>query len=480
MIMTRTLRAEDILLMTKPDHPTGAGRVVMTDEEADVMVDFMSRFVGDMKAARRGGDPSLPNVVEAWPQHRRTVEGLLKRWPDVSTEGQAQREEVIELLREMAELLEAGIGQSSSVPLPNALPQQVFLEMRAMNQAIADGPSGRRWTEIEGEIAMRHVVPEQPHQTKFAPGSALLEWWGAPPRLEALRTELANAGLPAVLLASVAVGLALQHNQVQVSVDELGKYIGLDPRSRAERLELRQRVWRWLMLLDSLPVIGKRPGRYKDPRTKRELELTSVDAFIRIMGKRLPTQPTLDGSEAPIEVNFVAGPWINLYRRNRQVLSDFGDVLKIAAIPAGKPSGAWAQSIGLALNQRWRERAHDARIGRAGEENRITVQVGHFTREGLLDLFRAEPYFREVLRGSNQNRARVYWREAITLLKQQGVIGHYREIGALPDRRQGWQNAWLKQSLDIRPPADGTRAVVEIARKTRTARKTAKKAAVPS
>ena len=315
--------------------------------------------------------------------------------------------ENIDVLRELARLLleKERAGTPARTALPRALPQQVFQEMRAVNQAIADGPSGRRWSEIEGETAMRHVVPEQPHQTKFAPGSALIEWWGAPPRLETLRAELSNAGLPAVLLASVAVGLALQHNQVCVGVDELGRYIGLDPRSREERLELRQRVWRWLMLLDSLPVIGKRPGRYRDPRTKREIELTSVDAFIRITGKRLPVQPALDGNEPPVEVNFVAGPWINLYRGNRQILSDFDDVLKIAAIPAGKPSGAWAQSIGLALNQRWRERAHGAHIGRAGEENRVTVQVGRFTREGLLDLFRAEPYFRDVLQGKPESRA---------------------------------------------------------------------------
>jgi hypothetical protein len=183
--------------------------------------------------------------------------------------------------------------------LPTSLAQQTFQELRALAIAISDGPSLRRWEQVDGEIAMRHVVPGQPHQTRFSAGAALLKWWAAPPNYDLLSGELTNAGLPAVLLANVAVGLALRDRQAEVSLDDLSRMIGLIPRSSVERLEMRRKVWRWLMLLDSLPVIGKRAGRYKDPRTKQQIELTSIDAFIRITGTRIPAQSVAEAGEPP-------------------------------------------------------------------------------------------------------------------------------------------------------------------------------------
>jgi hypothetical protein len=182
----------------------------------------------------------------------------------------------------------------------------------------------------------------------------------------------------------------------------------------------------------------------------------------------------LDGSEPPLKVSLVAGEWLEQMRGNRQVLADFGDVRRIAAIPAGRPSGAWAQSIGLALQQRWREWANEARIVYAGEENRPTPQFRKsFTRYGLLDLFRCEPYVEDVLAGHDPGRARKYWNDAIGLLKEQQVIGYYKEAGPLPGARKGWQDAWLHhQKLDIRPATlEDTQAIAELARRPKSANK---------
>ena len=87
------------------------------------------------------------------------------------------------------------------------------------------------------------------------------------------------------------------------------------------------------------------------------LDLTSRDALIRIMGERLPDGTGFDASAPPIEVTFAAGPWIERWQGRRDILAYFGEVRRLAAIPAGKPSGAWAQAVGLALQQVWRERA---------------------------------------------------------------------------------------------------------------------------
>jgi hypothetical protein len=99
----------------------------------------------------------------------------------------------------------------------------------------------------------------------------------------------------------------------------------------------------------STSVIGARPGRFRDPHTRERLDLTCGEPLFGIVA-------------APrFHVTLRAGEWLARWRGNRQVLTDFGDVLPIAAIASGKPSGAWAQSVGLALQQRWRERAARAR-----------------------------------------------------------------------------------------------------------------------
>lgn len=107
---------------------------------------------------------------------------------------------------------------------------------------------------------------------------------------------------------------------------------------------------------------GLRPGTYKDKLTNETFDLTSRDALIKITGDRPARQHAFDNSEPPIEVTWVAGPWLDRLRGNDHVLQYFGDIGKIASIPSKQPRGAWAQSIGLALNQLWRERAANAQI----------------------------------------------------------------------------------------------------------------------
>jgi hypothetical protein len=337
--------------------------------------------------------------------------------------------------------------------------------------AIADGPSGRRWLAVEGEIALRHMMPNWPLETKLV-GGPLLEWLGLPAEVNSLRRELLEAGLPAVLAWHLCIGLALQHPRVTVTLDELITAIGWDPRTSSAREQMRSRWWRWLALFDSAQVIGRRPGQYRDPKSKQLLDLISIDALIRITGRRLPPQLALDDSAPPLEVSFVAGPWLDLYRGNHQVLSYFGDVLRLAAIPAGKPSGAWAQAIGFALQQIWRERAATVKLVRVGEpQKHLTAQFPPVTRRELLDAFPPTPTVQQILTSPNPRRARLYWTEAIGLLQHSKVIGFYRELGSVATRRQEWAAGWLSQPLDIRPGLEGTAAVAEIARSAEKAKK---------
>jgi hypothetical protein len=299
----------------------------------------------------------------------------------------------------------------STLPLPTRIPQSTFQEAKTLAMAIADGPTLRRWTPIEGEIAWRHAVRDSPLETKLV-GTTLLGWLGLPNTLDSLRQEIQSAGLPALLMLHVVLGTALDkilanRAHVTVSIDQLVAAIGWEPRSTAERMRMRHRVWRWLALFDATLIIGHRDGKWRDPDTHDVLDLRSRDALIRITGRRDPAQLAFDESIPPLEVSYVAGPWLEKLRGDRRVLADFGNVRKLAAIKAGKPSGAWAQAIGLALQQRWRERASYAEIARRrGPQPDHPDQAFHAARaarpvpadaDGRRGPRRAQPRAREEL-----------------------------------------------------------------------------------
>lgn len=140
--------------------------------------------------------------------------------------------------------------------LPEALPQQTFMEARNAGIAFADARRLRRWQEELGEIALRHVIPGEPIHTKLTAGPALA-WWGLPITYDSLRDELRSMELSGVLLLHNLIGAALQRHQVTASLDELIHVIGWSPRSVSERAEMRRKIWRWLLVFDSVDLLQK-------------------------------------------------------------------------------------------------------------------------------------------------------------------------------------------------------------------------------
>jgi hypothetical protein len=220
-----------------------------------------------------------------------------------------------------------------------------------------------------------------------------------------------------------------------------------------------------------MSVIGARRGRYKIGG--KWVDTISHDALFVVTGVERPEQPALDMSTPPLTVSIVAGPWLDRFRGNWQILSYFGDVRRVAAIPSGKTPGLMAQSIGLALQQRWRELASYAEVH--GKDGQAVVRFQPFTRSYLLNLFPSGTHVEDLLRGNDPNRTRRYWNEAIGLLEEAGVIGSYRELEPLPAGRQGWQKGWLDQPLDIRPARADAEVVAEIAGSAKAARRRQKK-----
>lgn len=355
--------------------------------------------------------------------------------------------------------------------MPEALPQATYPEIAALGYAVTDAPTRKGWREAPGGAALVYSRERANLQVRFTlPTQGTLEAPAAPDLWALL--QLAG-GVDTYLLAQVGAYLALRETQVTITLDDLIRLIGWQPRSTKERESMRGAVWQRLKVIDGLTIHGLRPGRYSDPDTGQAIDLTSQDALFRITGTRLPAQGSFDPEQVPLEVTFVAGPFIDTHRGNPQVLTWFGDFLPIAGIPGEKPSGAWARSVGLALNQCWRMQAARAQVTHPGEDNALTVRTRPFTRRELLTLFEPSPTAADVLEGPNPARARTYWRDAIKRLELAGVIGYYKEAAAkLP--RYGWADVWLGVKLDIRPGLEWqeqTAAIAEAAKRAQKRRK---------
>jgi hypothetical protein len=328
-------------------------------------------------------------------------------------------------------------------------PQATFPAARELGLALADGPSGRSWAALPADVGIVHALADATLRTELV-GSAMAEWFGAACTPPALLAELQRAGLPAVLLLNEAIALVLEHSDyVEIALDDLIPAAGWSrPRSARERTQMRARIWRWLTIFHAARVIGgrwrTRPGRGGDPVPMR-------DSLVVIGG--IPAeggQLALDGSEVPEWVSLGAGPYLAEHRGNRRMLTDVGSVRRIAAIPAGKPAGAWAQALALTLNQHWRTHA-----AAPGSEL-------HLSREQLLDTFQPQPAVHEILAGPNPRRTREYFAAALRLAKAGQAIGGYSEPPPTPDR-QGWAATWLTEVVDVRPPDDVAIDLSEIA-----------------
>jgi hypothetical protein len=325
-------------------------------------------------------------------------------------------------------------------PAPSAV--GTYPELAVIGFAAADAKIGANWVEAPGGGVLVHQRKKAGLQVRYAPPAAAGRW--AEPEPGALSTDLfdvlaANGGLDTVFLAQVGAHLSLANEHEDVSLDELGRMIGRNPRSTREREDMRRDLWGRLKFLDGFTVWGARRGTYRDPVTRKQIPLESRDPLFTISGTMWPEQGTLDGSEAPLQVSFGAGPFLAQFRGRPDVLTSYGDYRRLAAIPGEKVGGAWARTIGLAVTQRQRERASYG-----------GVRV--FTVGYLLTQWPPTPTVDAVLSGPNPARARKYFAEAFALLKRAGTVAAY----TLPDEsklpRTGWAPVWLAAKVSVTPP----------------------------
>lgn len=315
----------------------------------------------------------------------------------------------------------------------------------AYQQAAADGPSGAHWVAAPGG-GLVNTRGKAGYTVNYTDPEASVA--------ELMQTLNERGGMDAVFVVAAAVQHALEHEGEPVHIDDLLLDIGWD-RTHGGREEARKSLAATLLMFNAWAVVGTNWGTFTDPKTGQAIDVSSRGPLFTST-ILYPAQGTLDGSAPPVGATFTLGDFLRRVHRFPQVMASFSTYARLAKIRRGKPSGAWAAVIGLALLVRWRELASkpSTRVTTPGEHNRLTVRTQHFTRRYLLEAFPPEPTAAEVLASENPARAKKYWRDAIAILRREGIIGpdpaDYQELGG-PLPRYQWADPWLDEALEIRP-----------------------------
>jgi len=357
-----------------------------------------------------------------------------------------------------ADAFQAWITQGKSQPKPLAHQIETAIEFsfhtsqefNALSLAQCDGKTFTSYTMNEQAGAIIHERDGSPHRIRMeltdderAAGLALgyLESLARAQDADAVLATAYILGVlapPPHLPARVALGW--------INFDDVLSKIGWIPRNTKDRRELHAKIWNFVKFGERAQIIGKRTGaKYKDAEDN-EIDTTIHGAAWRVMKTETPDPPALYAAlETPVCAEIVVSKELTALISNPKTAQYFqcGEVL--GAIPGGKPAGAWARVIGLALLSFWRRKPREYSAG-----------ILKPTRRELLSHYAAKiaPYD-EILASDKPGRAIDYWCGALQILADEGFIERTGEAAITPKEmrdglpRQNWQDLWLDQSINI-------------------------------
>jgi hypothetical protein len=140
-----------------------------------------------------------------------------------------------------------------------------------------------------------------------------------------------------------------------IDFDDVIEKIGWTPRSTKERREMHARIWEFIQFGERAVIVGRRSTPYKDPHTRKEIDTEVSTSVRRVMQRRDAAQGSLPlGGDAPVAAEIAISSTIAQLIQSPHTAQflPMGEVL--GALPGGKPAGAWARVIGLALMNFWR------------------------------------------------------------------------------------------------------------------------------
>lgn len=327
-------------------------------------------------------------------------------------------------------------------------------EANAMLCAVSDGKSGRFWQTVIGAESRVHQVPGAAHRVQIVLSDGEREL-GVP--VEALESAtlqcdadddfillyISRLLTPVQPLAPNTAAMAV------VGLDDVIKAVGWYPQNTVQRGEMRQRVWQFIKFVARAHIIGQRTYKHRDTMTGEEKD-TYVDSPPWMLGgqRREAEQASLfDDDPAPLSVEIAATPmWTELTTKpDMAQFLPLGEVL--GAIPGGKPAGAWARVIGLALSNFWRRKPREVMSNTIYPVRRELLER-YTPTTGPID---------EILKSKNPQRAIEYWAGALRILVDCGFVDDSGEAALSYEQqrdalgRQEWKESWLNGAANLRP-----------------------------
>lgn len=230
-------------------------------------------------------------------------------------------------------------------------------------------------------------------------------------------------------------------------LDDIMDKIGWKPRSTEERHQLRARIWDFIRYGARARVVGERSIPYYE-KDGKEIETRIDSPLWATMGEQKQIQLGLFPSlEIPLAVEIVLSSDYTRLIMNPHTVQylPLGELL--GSIPGDQPSGAWARALGLALANYWRRHPKE------------TIDGSLFpTREELLTRYTpkvAPPL--EMLSSANPQRAREYFRQAISILEHKGFLeipsGAAQQMKESEEKlpRKNWKDIWLQEYIELKP-----------------------------
>jgi hypothetical protein len=326
-------------------------------------------------------------------------------------------------------------------------------EMDAWHRAQCAGKTFSGYSIFDQAGAIVHKVSGFPHEIRLALTDEERINGLAISYLENLvRAQDADAALAtAYILGVLAPPSPLPARALAsgwIDFDDVLKKIGWYPQTTRERREMHARIWEFARFGERAQIVGKRTTKYNNPSTGEEIDTTIHGAIWRIFKTETPNKRMPGASpETPVRAEIAVSKELTELLTSPKTAQYLHGAEILGAIAGGKPAGAWARVIGLALASFWRRNPRESISG--------TLQP---TRRELLDHYAAKvaPY-EEVLKGSNPARVIEYWCGALQVLADAGFIERGGEAAisakamraALP--RQNWKDAWLDQTINIEP-----------------------------
>lgn len=326
-------------------------------------------------------------------------------------------------------------------------------EIDAINRARANGRTfaGYAMNEQSGTVRYEHAALA--HSVELVLTEAERRGGLGMEYLETLvRAQDADALIAQLYIMSVLAppppSPPRELTQGWIDFDDVIEKIGWYPQTTQERRQMHARIWEFIEFGERAAIIGERTTPYVDPKTKKPIDTFIKTPIWHVTAIEHPAQGTLPFAlETPVAAEiFISAPIVALI--TSPVTAQFlpmGEVL--GALPGGKPAGAWARVLGLALASFWRRHPQKALSG----------EIKPTRRELLTHYPPKIAPADEVLQGHNSQRAIKYWCGALQTLVETGLLLQHGETlisekqmrAALPPR--GWQDQWFDERVDLQP-----------------------------